>query len=119
MIRFAKDYFPESNEFLRLGKSEFSLGKYDTAFKLLMVAGVDNDADAQFMIGQMYAKGKGVKKDNKKAEEWYWKAANQGHAAAALELEKGINREKAYWERKEQELIHEVAEFAKKLLEEG
>ena len=88
LIRFAKDYFSESNEFLRLGKSEFSLGKYDTAFKLLMVAGVDNDADAQFMIGQMYAKGKGVKKDKKKAEEWYWKAVNQGHAAAALELEK-------------------------------
>ena len=41
-----------------------------------------------------------------------------GHAAAALELEKGINREKAYWERKEQELIDEIGEFAKKLLEE-
>lgn len=118
LIRFAKGYFSESNEFLRLGKSEFSLGKYDTAFKLLMVADVDNDADAQFMIGQMYAKGKGVKKDKKKAEEWYWKAANQGHAVAALELEKGINREKAYWERKEQELIDEIEEFTNKLLEE-
>lgn len=37
LIRFAKDYFSESNEFLRLGKSEFSLGKYDTAFKLLII----------------------------------------------------------------------------------
>ena len=117
LIRFARDFFSESNEFLRLGKSEFSLGKYDTAFKLLMNADVDVDADAQFMIGQMYAKGKGVKKDRRKAEEWYWKAANQGHAAAALELEKGINRERAYWKRKEQELIDEVEEFTKKLLE--
>lgn len=119
LIRFAKDYFSESNEFLRLGKSEFSLGKYDTAFKLLMNADVDADADAQFMIGQMYAKGKGVKKDRKKAEEWYWKSASQGHAAAALELEKCVNRERAYWERKEQELIAEIKEFTKKLLEEG
>ncbi len=42
-----------------------------------------------------------------------------GHAAAALELEKGINRETDKLKRKEQELIDEVAEFAKKLLEEG
>lgn len=118
LTRFAKDFFSESNERLRLGKAGFRLGMYDSAFAMLTNVDVGDDADAQFMIGQMYAKGKGVKKDKKKAEEWYWKAANQGHAAAALELEKGINREKACLRRKEQELIDEIEEFTKKLLEE-
>ena len=118
LTRFAKNFFSKSNEQLRLGKAAFRLEVYDYAFEMLTGVNVDNDVDAQFMIGQMYAKGKGVKKDRKKAEEWYWKAANQGHAAAALELEKGINREKAYWERKEQELIDEIEEFTRKLLEE-
>ena len=54
----------------------------------------------------------------KKAEEWYWKAAKRGHSAAALELEKGINRETAYLKRKEQELIGEVEALVRKLLEE-
>lgn len=115
---FAKNFFSKSRERIRLGKGGFRLGMYDSAFNLLTNVDVEDDADAQFMIGQMYAKGKGVKKDKKKAEEWYWKAANKGHADAALELEKGINREKAYLKRKEQELIDEIEAFAKKLLEE-
>ena len=118
LTRFAKNFFSGSNERLRLGKTGFRLGMYDSAFKLLTNVDVDGDADAQFMLGQMYAKGKGVKKDRKKAEEWYWKAANHGHAAAALELEKGINREMACLKRKEQELIDEIEEFTRKLLEE-
>ena len=118
LTRFAKNYFSQSNEQLRLGKAAFRLGVYDYAFELLTGVNVDNDADAQFMIGQMYAKGKGVKKDEKKAEEWYWKAANQGLAAAALELEKIIDRETARLKRKQQELIDEIEEFARKLLEE-
>lgn len=96
----------------------FRLGVYDYAFEMLTGVNVDNDADAQFMIGQMYAKGKGVKKDEKKAEEWYWKAANQGLAAAALELEKIIDRETARLKRKQQELIDEIEEIGRKLLEE-
>ena len=118
LTRFAMTFFSKSNERLRLGKAGFRLGMYDSAFNLLTNVEVGDDAEAQFMIGQMYAKGKGVKKDKKKAEEWYWKAASQGYAAAALELEKGINREMAYWKRKEQELIDEIEEFTRKLLEE-
>ena len=118
LTRFAKDFFSKSRERIRLGKGGFRLGMYEQAFALLTNVDVEDDADAQFMIGQMYAKGKGVKKNKKKAEEWYWKAANKGHAAAALELEKGINRETAYLKRKEQELIDELEAFAKKLLEE-
>lgn len=118
LTRFAKNFFSMSNEQIRLGKAGFRLGMYDAAFNLLTSVDVDDDADAQFMTGQMYAKGKGVKKNKKKAEEWYWKAAKRGHSAAALELEKGINRETAYLKRKEQELIGEVEALVRKLLEE-
>lgn len=41
-----------------------------------------------------------------------------GRLAAEFELEKGINRAKAYWKRKEQELIDEIKEFTEKLLQE-
>lgn len=118
LIKYANVFFSDKQECLRLGKSAYRQGLYEEAMALLGGACSKVDADAQFMIGQMYAKGRGVEKNKKIAEEWYWKAANQGHAAAALELEKGINRAKAYWKRKEQELIDEIEEFAEKLLQE-
>lgn len=118
LIKYANVFFSDKQECLRLGKSAYRQGLYEEAMALLGGAGSKMDADAQFMIGQMYAKGRGVEKNKKIAEEWYWKAANQGHAAAALELEKGINRAKAYWKRKEQELIDEIEEFTEKLLQE-
>ena len=118
LIKYANVFFSERQECLRLGKAAYRQGLYREAMSLLGGANPTVDADAQFMIGQMYAKGRGVEKDKKVAEEWYWKAANQGHPAAALELERGINREKARLKRKEQEIIDEIEEFAKKLLEE-
>ena len=40
------------------------------------------DADAQYMLGLMYAKGEGVPQDYAKARQWFEKAANQGNADA-------------------------------------
>ena len=37
------------------------------------------DADAQFLLGFMYAYGKGVAQDFAKAVKWYRKAAEQGN----------------------------------------
>ena len=118
LIKYANVFFSDKQECLRLGKSAYRQGLYEEAMALLGGAGSKGDAEAQFIIGQMYAKGRGVEKNKKIAEEWYWKAANQGHAGAALELEKGIKREKARLRRKEKELVDEVEAFAKKLLEE-
>lgn len=117
-VNYANVFFSEIQECLRLGKSAYRQGLYKEAMTLLGGTSPTLDAEAQFMIGQMYAKGRGVVKDKKVAQEWYWKAANQGHSAAALELERGINREKARLERREQELIDEIEEFTTKLLEE-
>ena len=57
-------------------------------------------------------------KDKKAANQWYWKAAQQGHAGAAREAEKSLDRQKADLERQEQEIISEIEEFTRKLLEE-
>ena len=117
-VKFALDFFSESQEQIRLGKAAYYQGHFKIAFSLLVNANVDNDADAQYMIGQMYAKGKGIVKDGKLADQWHWKAAQQGHASAAIEVEKSLNRETKNLERQERELIDEIEEFTRKLLNE-
>ena len=44
------------------------------------------DAYAQIQLGQMYLKGRGVKKDEKKAAQLYEKAANQGYKEAQFQI---------------------------------
>ncbi|KAF9540329.1 hypothetical protein EC957_004408, partial [Mortierella hygrophila] len=44
------------------------------------------DADAQFNIGVMYRKGKGVPQDFAKAMEWFRMAANKGDAGAQCKI---------------------------------
>ncbi|OJW67187.1 MAG: hypothetical protein BGO68_01325 [Candidatus Amoebophilus sp. 36-38] len=45
------------------------------------------DRDIQYTIGQMYEQGRGVKKDEDRAVEWYQKSANQGRADAQNSLD--------------------------------
>ncbi len=44
------------------------------------------DAHAQFNLGVMYDKGRGVSQDYAEAVKWYRKAAEQGHASAQHNL---------------------------------
>ena len=118
LVEYAVDFFSEAKEQIRLGKAAYYQGNYEIAFSLLTSSNVDQDADAQFMIGQMYAKGQGVAKDVKAADEWYWKAVRLGHAGAAIEAEKSLNRAKKDLERMEQEIIDDIEEFTNELLEE-
>ncbi len=43
-------------------------------------------AEGQYALGEMYATGKGVQKDDIKAVEWYQKASAQGHVDAQASL---------------------------------
>lgn len=43
-------------------------------------------ADAQFVLGAMYANGQGVERDYNEAAAWYRKAADQGYAKAQYNL---------------------------------
>ncbi len=54
--------------------------------KIMQAAKLGN-ADAQYNLGVLYAKGIGVKKDREEAVKWHRRAANQGNAKAQEALE--------------------------------
>lgn len=51
-------------------------------YKQIAMRAAGGDADAQLQMGQRYADGNGVIKDNKEAARWFEKAARQGKAEA-------------------------------------
>ena len=48
--------------------------------------GEQGDADAQYKLARMYAKGEGVPEDDAEAVKWFRKAAEQGHAESQFLL---------------------------------
>jgi len=81
------------------GIEAFQRGKYDEAVKYLQPAAEAGDAGAMYVLGQMYASGRGIAKDEKAATELFLKAANLGDANAqqslgsALMLGEGIEQD--------------------------
>ena len=61
-------------------------GDFATALRLWKPLAEQGNADAQFNFGVMYANGKGVAQDYKKAVKWYTLAAEQGDASAQYHL---------------------------------
>jgi len=59
---------------------------YASAAVYIQKAAGCGNQEAQFNLGEMYAKGLGVPKDNEKALKWFGKAAGQGHEEAKKEL---------------------------------
>ncbi|RME16183.1 MAG: sel1 repeat family protein [Alphaproteobacteria bacterium] len=57
-------------------------GNYAAAMKELLPAAQSGNADAEELIGVMYAMGLGVERDDTRAFEWYLRAALKGHAGA-------------------------------------
>jgi len=55
---------------------------YDSAFYWFNRALRWDNVEAQFRVGKMYLEGKGVEKDNAKAQDFLQKAADQGHRQA-------------------------------------
>ena len=55
-------------------------------FSSCQQAANNNDAMAQYFLGQMYRKGEGVDKSLFKAERWYRKSAEQGNVLAQYNL---------------------------------
>jgi len=56
------------------------------ALKEFMPLAAKGDARAQFELGYMHERGKGVPQDYAEAASWYLKAAEQGNAAAQFHL---------------------------------
>lgn len=67
---------------VRAGVDAYERGDYRTAVEKWRVPANRGNADAQFNMGQAYKLGRGVAADLKQAEEWYRKAALQGHEQA-------------------------------------
>ena len=76
-------------------------------FKSLKALAEKGDAEAQFILGDMYYKAEGVEKDLKEAAQWYRKSAEQGNAKAqwslgrmyrfGLRVEKDLKEAEKWW----------------------
>ncbi|HEU4960378.1 MAG TPA: SPOR domain-containing protein [Sphingomonas sp.] len=64
------------------GVDAWSRGDYRTAVGDWQGPAAQGDADAEFNLGQAYRLGRGVTADPAKAQDWYRKAAEQGHFQA-------------------------------------
>ena len=61
-------------------------GDYRQAFAEAFEPALAGDPQAQFMLGEAYRLGRSVEPNALAAQEWYMRAAKQGHVAAATEL---------------------------------
>ena len=57
-------------------------GKFEKAMQELLPAARSGNADAEELIGIMYAMGLGVKRDDVRAFDWYLRASMKGHPGA-------------------------------------
>lgn len=67
---------------VKAGVDAWSRGEFRQAVDKWHPAAVSGDADAQFNLAQAYKLGRGVPTDMGMAEEWYRRAALQGHRQA-------------------------------------
>lgn len=67
---------------VKVGVDAWERGDYKTAIDRWRGPAIAGNPDAQFNLGQAYKLGRGVKADLAQAEEWYRKAAVQGHEQA-------------------------------------
>lgn len=64
------------------GMSAYDRSHYDLAYMTFLPLAKTGDAEAQFMLGVMHVRGRGVDQDIPKGMEWYCQAAMGGHATA-------------------------------------
>ena len=77
---------PLSAQGFEAGMRAYRIKNYTTAVREWTPLARAGDAQAQNSLGFMYEAGRGVKKDLKKAADWYRKAAEQGHVRAQMKL---------------------------------
>ena len=66
------------------GLHQFVRGQYSQAFNEFKPLAEEGNPEAQYILGSMYAQGKGVLQDYVQAHAWFNIAASQGHEKAAL-----------------------------------
>ncbi len=68
------------------GEEAHKAGDYPAALRELSPLAEQGNAEAQFMLGEMYGLGQGVAPDEPQAMAWYRKAAEQGNVRAQYNL---------------------------------
>ena len=70
----------------KAGEDAYNRGDYATALREWRPLAEQGDARAQYNLGVLYRKGRGVPQDDVQARQWYEKAAVQGQAKAQYNL---------------------------------
>lgn len=73
--------FPAMAE-IEKGRELMESHQFEAAMEELMPAARSGNADAEELIGVMYAMGLGVERDDERAFEWYLRASMKGHPGA-------------------------------------
>ena len=72
---------------LSLGLAQAVLANDVPDFKETLQIAKQGNAQAQFNLGKMYAKGQGVRQDDAQAVQWFRKAAEQGLGQVLADLQ--------------------------------
>jgi TPR repeat protein len=64
------------------GRDLMEEGRFQEAYEAFWPAARSGNADAEELIGVMYAMGLGVERDDARAFEWYLRSAMKGHPGA-------------------------------------
>lgn len=67
---------------LEAARDLMEAGEFESAMQALQPAARSGNAEAEELIGVMYAMGLGVERDDVRAFEWYLRASLKGHAGA-------------------------------------
>lgn len=86
-------------------KEAYYEGNYAKAAELFMPLAMQGDANAQFNLGLMYAKGQGLQHDDKLAASWYLKAALQNNPMAQFAIAEMYRDGLVVRESKEQDVM--------------
>ena len=71
-----------ANGALEQARDLMEANKFEEARKLMLPLARSGNADAEELIGVMYALGLGVEKDDRRAFEWYLRSSLKGHPGA-------------------------------------
>ncbi len=80
---------PVAVDEFKLGAKAFDAGQYARAHELWEPLAENGDIRAQYAIGRMYEKGRGVERNFETAIRWYRKAAEHGHADSEYRIAVG------------------------------
>jgi uncharacterized protein len=76
----------ETNVHVADGQAAFDRKDYAAALQLWQQLATQGNADAQYNLGRMYDRSKGILNDDIQAAKWYRMAADQGNAKAQFVL---------------------------------